>query len=89
MRCATVNPAMWMPLSLVPEGRSVRLRRVQAGSGLAARLTAMGLLPGAQVQVCHNDRNGPVILGVNGSRLMLGRGMAEKVSVEDDGETRS
>ena len=83
-----MNPAMWMPLSLVPEAPGV-LRRVQAGEGLAARLTAMGLLPGAQVQVYHNDHDGPVILGINGSRLMLGRGMAEKVSVEDDGETRS
>jgi len=84
-----MNPAMWMPLSLVPEGRSVRLRRVQAGEGLAARLTAMGLLPGAQVQVCHNDHDGPRILWINGRRLRLGRGMSEKVSVEDDGETRS
>jgi ferrous iron transport protein A len=81
-----MNPALWMPLSLVPAGRSVRLCRVQACGGLAARLTAMGLLPGTQVQVCHNDRNGPVILGVNGNRLMLGRGMAEKVSVADAGD---
>ncbi|MGI6098605.1 MAG: FeoA family protein [Kiritimatiellia bacterium] len=84
-----MNPALWMPLSLVPAGHSVRLRRVQAGSGLASRLTAMGLLPGTQIQVCHNDRNGPVILGLNGNRLMLGRGMAEKVSVEDEGERQS
>ncbi|MDZ4200073.1 MAG: FeoA family protein [Kiritimatiellia bacterium] len=84
-----MNPALWMPLSLVPTGRSVLLRRVQAGHGLTSRLTAMGLLPGVRVQVCHNDRNGPVVLGLNGSRLMLGRGMADKMSVEDGEEPRS
>jgi ferrous iron transport protein A len=83
-----MNPALWMPLSLVPAGRSVLLRRVQAGRGLISRLAAMGLLPGVRVQVCHNDRNGPIILGLNGSRLMLGRGMADKMSVEDGGEAR-
>ena len=85
-----MNPALWMPLSLAPSGRSVLLRRVRAGhDGLTSRLAALGLLPGVRVLVCHNDRNGPVILGLNGSRLMLGRGMADKMSVEDGGEARS
>ncbi len=82
-----MNPALWMPLGMVPTGRSVLLRRVQTGHGLSSRLAAMGLLPGMRVQVCHNDRNGPVILGINGSRVMLGRGTANKLSVEDTSET--
>ena len=78
-----MNPALWMPLSLVPAGHSVVLRRVRAGDGLNSRLAAMGFLPGARGRVCQNNRNGPVILMINGSRIMLGRGMAEKLSVED------
>ena len=81
-----MNPALWMPLSMVPTGRSVLLRRVQAGHGLTSRLAALGLLPGVRVHVCRNDRSGPVVLGVAGSRLMLGHGMAQKMYVED-GET--
>jgi Fe2+ transport system protein FeoA len=73
-----------MPLSLVPTGHSVRLRCVQAGSGLNSRLTAMGLLPGTRYRCATTTADGPVILGINGNRLMLGRGMAEKVSVEDE-----
>jgi len=80
------NPALWMPLSIVPAGRSVVLRRVNAGCGLVTRLTAMGLMPGVGVHIHRNDRNGPVVLGVGGSRVMLGRGMADKMSVEDDKE---
>lgn len=77
------NPALWMPLSMVSAGRSVVLRRVNAGRGLVSRLTSMGLIPGVEVHVHRNDRNGPVVLGVAGNRFMLGRGMADKMSVED------
>jgi Fe2+ transport system protein FeoA len=76
------NPALWMPLSMVASGRSVVFRRAWAGQGLASRLAAMGLVPGVEVHVYRNDRNGPVVLGIAGSRVMLGRGMAEKLSVE-------
>lgn len=76
-----MNPASIMPLSLVSSGRSVILKRVQAGCGLASRLTAMGLLPGAKLQVYINNKRGPVIIGLHGNRVILGRGMAEKVSV--------
>jgi ferrous iron transport protein A len=77
-----VSAAPWMPLHAVSAGRSVVLRRIGAGHGLTSRLTAMGLIPGAQVQVFRNDRHGPVVLSLAGSRVMLGRGLAQKLSVE-------
>lgn len=78
-----MHHGLQMPLSLVSVGRSVVLQRVRAGRGLTSRLAAMGLVPGATVHVHRNDRNGPVVLGVHGARLMLGRGMAEKMAVQD------
>jgi len=83
MRCGIVNPAAWMPLGLVRSGSEVVLRRIQAGHGIASRLTAMGLFVGARFQVCRNDRRGPVILGINGCRVIIGRMMAAKLMVED------
>jgi ferrous iron transport protein A len=81
-----MNPPLLMPLAAVPPGRSVVLQRVQGGCGLTSHLAAMGLLPGVKAQVCRNDRTGPVVLGVNGSRMMLGRGMADKVWVQEGGQ---
>ncbi len=75
---------MTMPLSLVPSNRSVVLRRVQGGQGLNAHLAAMGLLPGVQINVRRNDHSGPVLIGLNDSRLALGRGMAQKLSVQEE-----
>ena len=40
---------------------------------------ALGFVPGETVEVCRNAAHGPLLVGVKGSRVMLGRGMAEKI----------
>ncbi len=70
-----------MPLTLVQIGRRVRLVGVDAGPGLQGRLAAMGLVPGAELEVLRNCPHGPFLIAVKGSRLMLGRGMAQKLLV--------
>jgi ferrous iron transport protein A len=72
-----------MKLSTVPSGGTVMLRSIRAGRGLAARLASMGLVPGTTVHVLRNESRGPVVLGLFGGRVMLGRGMAEKVLVRN------
>ena len=70
------------PLSSVRAGSSVVLRRIRAGQELEARLLAMGFVPGERLEVCRNHPHGPLLVGVKGSRVMLGRGMADKMAVE-------
>ena len=72
-----------MPLSAVLPGRSVVLRNIRAGCGLASRLAAMGLVPGVELQVHRNDCTGHVVVALHGGRMALGRGMADKVSVTE------
>ena len=74
------NPGM--SLSSVPSGKRVRLMTVDAGRGLRARLAAMGLVPGVEIEVVRNTGRGPFVVAVKGSRVMLGRGMVQKVIVE-------
>ena len=78
----TTHPGIHMPLSSVPTGRAVVLRRIREGRGLASRLAAMGFVPGVIIDVHQNDHRGPVVVGLMGGRVMLGRGMAEKRAVE-------
>jgi len=54
---------------------------VEAGGGLQGRLAAMGLVPGVEMEVLRNTPHGPFLIGVKGSRIMLGRGMAQKIRV--------
>lgn len=62
-------------------GRRVKLLSIDAGEGLTGRLASLGLIPGAEVEVMSNLSKGPVIVLLGESRIMLGRGMAEKILV--------
>lgn len=70
-----------MPLTIVQAGRRVRLVAVNAGQGLAGRLSSLGLVPGAEIEVLQNSFRGPFLVAVKGSRIMLGREMAQKILV--------
>ncbi len=72
------------PLSQVRDGGTVRLARVDAGHGLNGRLAAMGLFRGVEITVLRNEHPGPFIVSVKGTRVILGRGMAQKILVYED-----
>ncbi len=58
-------------------------RRARRGWGFRKRLEDMGLTPGTKVTVVKSaPLNGPLEIYVRGSRLAIGRGMAERIFVE-------
>lgn len=69
-------------LSEVKVGQTVMLVRVDAGHGLKHRLAAMGLLANTKIKVLRNEGRGQLIVSVKGSKVVLGRGMSEKMIVE-------
>ena len=71
------------PLSQVPEGTTVVLVRVDAGHGLNNRLAAMGLLPKAHIKVINSHHRGPFVIDLKGSKVALGKGMANKIIVSE------
>lgn len=68
-------------LNMIEPGRAVKLVSVDGGNNLRSRLASMGLIPGEEIQVVRNSATGPFIVAVKGSRLVLGRGMANKIMV--------
>jgi Fe2+ transport system protein FeoA len=44
-------------------------------------MAEMGLLPGVKFRVISHARYGPIIISVKDTRLMLGRGMANRIQV--------
>jgi len=71
------------PLSKVQAGETVKLASIRAGRGLNSRLASMGLVSGVEITIISNSRPGPFVINVKNSRVMLGRGMAHKIMVED------
>ena len=68
-------------LAQVPAGSRAVVASLPHPRGLAKRLIALGLSPGAEVRVLQNRGRGPLIVEVHGARLALGRGQAERVVV--------
>jgi ferrous iron transport protein A len=68
-------------LSVTQPGEKVRLATIEAGRGLNSRLASMGLLPNVVITVVSNGHPGPFVINVKGSKMMLGRGMANKIMV--------
>ena len=68
-------------LAEIPAGQRVRITGYRGGRMLRARLLAMGLNLGREVEVIQNNR-GLIIVGVNGGRVALGRGISQKILTE-------
>ena len=71
------------PLSMVQAGETVKLAGIEAGRGLSSRLASMGLVPNVEITVINNSHLGPFVISVKNSKMMLGRGMAHKIMVEN------
>lgn len=70
-----------MALAVVQSGAKVRLLGIEGGHTLQGRLSALGFLPGVEIEVLQNNFSGPLLVKILGSRMALGRGMAQKLLV--------
>ncbi len=77
-----------LPLSDAPKGERLVIARLDGGPMARARLMAMGLRMGDEVDVITNSGQGQLVVGVDYKRIVLGRGLARKlmVQVKSNGE---
>jgi ferrous iron transport protein A len=70
------------PLSDVHTGVKAVIHTLSGGHDFAARVAVLGFTIGEKVTILQNCGNGPVLVGVRGSRIALGRGEARKILVK-------
>ena len=70
-----------LPLSDCPRDRTACLRCLQVDRCVVPRLLALGLTPGVELRVVQ-DNGGPMLVSVRGSRVALGRELADNLWVE-------
>jgi Fe2+ transport system protein FeoA len=75
-----------MPLAMAGPGKLLTVTGINAGWGLQRRLADMGLTPGVQIKVMNGRCGGPVLIDLRGSRLGLGRGVAQRILVKEAGD---
>lgn len=63
-------------------GEKGKITRIIGGQSACKRLNELGLVPGVQVELVNRISSGPVMIRVKGSKLALGRGLAQKVEIE-------
>ena len=71
-----------MPLAMAREGETVLVQCVDCGMGLKRRLCDLGLYDNTKIKIVKNDISGPIIITVKDSKLLIGRGQANKILVE-------
>ncbi|AMM40633.1 Ferrous iron transporter, FeoA subunit domain protein [Candidatus Desulfofervidus auxilii] len=75
---------MSISLDRIPAGKIVRILRIEGGLRCRQCLADLGVLPGETIKIIRSAPfAGPILAEVNGTKFMLGRGMATKVIVED------
>jgi len=70
-----------LPLLLAKTGERVVIKEMTGGAIARARLAAMGLRPGDEIEIIKNDGQGRLILARGATRLALGKGIASKILV--------
>ena len=70
-----------MPLALAVPGQELELVSIAGGRGFQHRMAEMGLAPGVRFSVVARGSPGPFILELKGTRLVVGRGMTDRLFV--------
>lgn len=69
-------------------GGSYEIEGMELSRATQMRLIALGMTAGTKIQVLNNKRSGSVIFSVRGTRLAVGRKIAEQINVKDSAEMR-
>lgn len=73
-----------MPLTLAKPGERLVIREISGGTGAKMRLLTMGLRTDDKIEVITNNSQGQLAIAADLKRYVLGRGLAEKIMVEQD-----
>ncbi len=72
-----------LPLGLLAPGQGGLIKDITGGRHIRCRLTELGFIPGAKVRVWQNQPWGPLIVSLGDGRVAIGRGVAQKILVEE------
>ena len=73
-----------MPLIYAKPGEHLLIKEITGGAGAQMRLLTMGLRKGDKIEVITNNGHGQLAIAADLKRYVLGRGLAEKIMVEQD-----
>ncbi len=73
---------MLVGLHKAKQGEKVIIKGFEAGKNYQVRISSMGLKIGDLIEVVSNGFGGQVVIAARDNRLILGKGMAEKIMIQ-------
>ena len=70
------------PLVEARAGQRVRVKGINGGRRLWARMAALGIYPGVELELLCSGYRGPCLIRIHGSTVSLGAGVSRKIVVE-------
>ena len=80
MNCQAVDND-FMPLGSVKPGELVKVAKIDQGKVFRQRLLNLGIVPGVELKTIRGGGGNPMVLEVQGAKVVLGAGMASRVFV--------
>jgi Fur family ferric uptake transcriptional regulator len=77
-----------MPLMMAKQGERVIIEEITGGAAVRIRLMTMGLRIGDQIEVITNLNKGQLVIASDFKRLVIGRGLAQKIMVRPPEEPK-
>ena len=69
-------------LSNLESGVRAKVVRIAQGPGFRQKVLALGIRPGSVVRVQSFSKSGPLVVQMDGSRIAVGRGVADRIFVQ-------
>jgi len=74
---------MIINLSEAEENKNYEVKYINGGFGLIKRLKDLGFINNEIIKVLKNDKSSPLLINVKGTNIVLGKGVARKILVEE------
>ena len=71
-----------MPLCKAQAGKLLKVKGITGERHLCARMAAMGIYPGVEMELVCNGCGSPCVIRVHGGTLSLGSAISESILVE-------
>jgi len=80
-KCRNASENGVRPLCEARAGRRLKVAGISGGRGLCARMAAMGIYPGAEMELVCAGCGAPCLVRIHGGTLSLGAGVCRKILV--------
>lgn len=79
--CMKQRPLV-VTLDKAKQGESLVIKQIEAGMNLQGRVASMGIRIGDIIEIVSSQAGGQVVIASGSNRLIIGKGMAQKITVE-------